>query len=47
MDTVIFRSMDYDFNVIKTIAYWVVAIIIIFLTKGKLGYLGENKTKGD
>ena len=34
---VIFSSADLDFNVFKAIAYWIVALIIMVATKGKLG----------
>ena len=34
----IFTSPSVDFNVFKSVAYWIVAIIIIVLTKGQLGY---------
>jgi membrane protease YdiL (CAAX protease family) len=34
----IFASHDLDFNIFKSMAYWTVAIIIIFTTKGQLGY---------
>lgn len=34
----VFGSMDLDFNIIKTITYWLVALVIIITTKGQLGY---------
>jgi membrane protease YdiL (CAAX protease family) len=34
----IFSSPDLDFNIFKSMAYWTVAIIIIVVTKGQLGY---------
>ena len=33
----IFSSADLDFNVLKAIAYWIVALVIIVVTKGRLG----------
>jgi hypothetical protein len=32
------RPLDLNFTEIKTIIYWVVALIIIWRTRGKLGY---------
>jgi membrane protease YdiL (CAAX protease family) len=40
--SVIFSSSDLDFNVFKAIAYWIVALIIIVATKGKLARNNEN-----
>lgn len=34
---VIFESSGYDFNLIKALTYWVVALGIIWITKGRLG----------
>jgi hypothetical protein len=46
--SVIFSSADLDFNVFKAIAYWLVALIIIVITKGKLvrniEYLDRNRS---
>jgi membrane protease YdiL (CAAX protease family) len=38
----IFSSPSVDFNVFKSIAYWCVAIVIIVMTKGRLGYSTET-----
>ncbi len=39
----IFKSMSFDFNVFKVISYWIVAIALIFMTKGLLGQSVEKK----
>jgi len=41
----IFSSSSLDFNVFKSLAYWIVAIVIIVATKGRLGYSQENTSK--
>jgi len=38
----IFSSADLDFNVFKAITYWIVAAIIIVVTKGRLTCNNEN-----
>ena len=38
----IFSSPDQDFNIFKSMAYWIVAIIIIVATRGHLGYSKHN-----
>ena len=41
----IFSSPGVDFNVFKSISYWIVAIIIIVITKGQLGYSARTSSK--
>ena len=41
----IFSSPDLDFNVFKSGAYWIVAIIIIAITKGQLGYSAKISSR--
>lgn len=36
---VIFKSMSFDFNIFKVISYWIIASVILIISKGKLGYL--------
>jgi membrane protease YdiL (CAAX protease family) len=46
----IFSSSDLDFNIFKSMTYWTVAIAIIMLTRGQLGYSmkrQEKKTRSD
>jgi membrane protease YdiL (CAAX protease family) len=46
----IFSSPDLDFNIFKSMAYWTVAIIIVFATKGLLGYstkTQEGRTRSE
>ena len=38
MQKILFKSLDYDFTVIKTLVYWLFALLIIVFTRGKLGY---------
>jgi membrane protease YdiL (CAAX protease family) len=38
METRIFDSISDEFTVIKTIVYWVFAIILLIISKGSLGY---------
>ena len=38
----IFSSPSLDFDVFKSIAYWIVALMIILLTRGRLGYPAET-----
>lgn len=37
METVVIRSLAYDFNVLKTAVYWTIAIILLITTTGRLG----------
>jgi membrane protease YdiL (CAAX protease family) len=38
METKIFDSVNDEFTVIKTIVYWLFAVIILIISKGTLGY---------
>ncbi|MFC1483901.1 CPBP family intramembrane glutamic endopeptidase [Candidatus Neomarinimicrobiota bacterium] len=38
----LFGDMSTDFNILKTMAYWTVALIILFATKGRLGLEKES-----
>jgi hypothetical protein len=41
----IFSSPDLYFNIFKSMAYWTVAIIIIVVTNGRLGYSIKTQSK--
>ena len=41
---IVIRSLSFDFNVLKAVTYWIVALLIIILTKGKLGSVGNSFT---
>jgi membrane protease YdiL (CAAX protease family) len=45
METVVIRSLGYDFNVLKTIVYWTIALILLIVTTGQLGWRSD-KTAG-
>jgi len=45
MEMVVIRSLAYDFNILKTIVYWTIAIILLITTTGRLG-LRSDKTSG-
>jgi len=38
METRIFENINDEFTVIKTIVYWLFAIILLIISKGTLGY---------
>ncbi len=44
METVLVDSPGLDFTILKTIYYTVVAIVLLIVTKGQLGYSGEEAT---
>jgi membrane protease YdiL (CAAX protease family) len=44
METDVFSSVGDDFTLIKTVVYWMVAIILLASTKGKLGYVPKQGT---
>jgi len=45
METVVIRSLAYDFNVLKTVVYWTIAIILLITTTGRLG-MKPDKASG-
>jgi hypothetical protein len=44
METVLVDSPGLDFTILKTIYYTVVAVVLLIITKGRLGYSGEEET---
>lgn len=42
METVVIQSLAYDFNVLKTVVYWTIAIILLITTTGRLGLKPDN-----
>jgi len=42
METVVIRSFAYDFNVLKTIVYWTIALILLMATSGRLGWRSDK-----
>ncbi|OFY68594.1 MAG: hypothetical protein A2V64_10980 [Bacteroidetes bacterium RBG_13_43_22] len=38
METSVFNNVADEFTVIKTIVYWLLAIILLVMSKGSLGY---------
>jgi membrane protease YdiL (CAAX protease family) len=42
MTNTIFSTQSIDFNIFKSIAYWIIAIIIIFTTNSQLGYKSQT-----
>ena len=47
METVLVDSPGLDFTILKTIYYTVVAIVLLIVTKGRLGYSGEAEVIPD
>ena len=43
MEIKIFDSVSDEFTVIKTIVYWIFAILILIISKGSLGYEKDKK----
>ena len=43
METVLVDSPGLDFTILKTIYYTVVAVVLLIVTKGHLGYSGEEE----
>ena len=41
----IFSSASIDFNIFKSMAYWIVALVIIVITKGRLGYSSKTPSR--
>ena len=44
METVLVDSPGLDFTILKTIYYTAVAVILLIVTKGRLGYSGKEET---
>jgi len=42
LNSQIFESVDDEFSIIKTIVYWSLAILLLIITKGRLGYKKEK-----
>ena len=40
---IVIQSMSFDFNILKVISYWIIAVILLISTKGTLGYQNEIK----
>lgn len=40
---VIIQSLSFDFNVLKAISYWIIAIILLIITKGNLGFIAVTE----
>jgi len=40
-----FDSVNDEFTVIKTIVYWLFAVILLFVSKGTLGYEKQGSVK--
>jgi len=47
METVFVDSPGLDFTILKTIYYTVVAVVLLIVTKGRLGYSGKDATTDD